>query len=198
MDRAVQKIEQQEPGRIDAHRDVLGVHEEKHTVIVVGGEKILVGEAKHAGIVVQGGTLIVRTEPLPVLEGGGQAVLAGGSVDHVPAAERKEVDGVGNIAGGAGGEESAVSRGFLWEGGRQEPQVGFVSAVCCVVAASVAGLPLSSGERQEKEEEEDSHGHCAHVPGVTFVTMNVTHSGFTHVVQSQVPMDALRQGPSTH
>jgi hypothetical protein len=53
-----------------------------------GGKKILVGEPKHAGIIVHGDTLIVRAEIWRILEGGSHAVLAGGGVG-VPIAERE-------------------------------------------------------------------------------------------------------------
>ena len=131
MSCVVQKCEQQEAE--SSCRDVyehLEAHNDEYIVIDVGGEKILVGEPEHAGIaiVVHGGVLIARAVFLPVLEGGHQASFAGRCIG-VPAAESKGKDGVRNIADGVGGEEGGVGCCFLWEGGREELEVGFIGAI---------------------------------------------------------------------
>lgn len=142
----------------------MGVYKDDHVSVIDGGsQKILVGEPEHAGIVVHGGFLIVRAELLGVLKGGCHAALADGRA-RVAAAERKGVNDVRNIAGGGGGEEGGVGRGLFGEGGREEPEVGLVGAIRCVVAAVAADLPqsLCSGQRRE-EQEEDGEGSHVHV-----------------------------------
>ena len=72
--------------------------------------------------------LIVRAEMLPILEGGGDAVLASGGVG-VSTAEREGEDGVWFVAYRVGGEEGGVGGGLCGEGGREELEIGLVGAV---------------------------------------------------------------------
>lgn len=118
---------------------VLCVHEDEELVVAVGGgEEVLVGEAERAGVVEDGGVLVVGAELLRVLERGGDAAGAGGGVGGVAAAERERVDDVRDGAEGGGGEERPGRGGVLGEGGGEAPDVALVGAVRGVVAAVAA------------------------------------------------------------
>lgn len=95
----------------DVRGDVPSIVEPHHLVVGIGGreEQVSVGEAEEAGVVEDGGAPVVGAQVLRVLEGGGDAGLAGGGV-LVAAAYP---DGVRPVRLGAvfGGGEEARGRG---------------------------------------------------------------------------------------
>ena len=83
----------------------------------------VVGEAEDAGVVVDDYGLDERAEFLGALNGRGNAGSAGGRVG-IATTEREGVDGIGNCARGAGGEE----------GGEEEAYDGREVAKYCMFA----------------------------------------------------------------
>lgn len=139
----------------------LRVLEDDEVVVARGGEEVLVGEAEVAGVVDNGGVLVEGAELLRVLEGGGDAGLAGGGV-AVAAAEREGVGDVRYGADASGGEKRPGGGGVLGEGGGELPDVGLIGVVRRIVAALAADLPrrLGRGQWCEEERNEDCGGEA--------------------------------------
>lgn len=149
--------------------DDVGVDE-----VVMVGEEVAVGEAQEAGVVEDDRVLPGRAEPLPVLEGRGDAGGAGiGAGDGIATAERKGVDDVRDWADGGRCEECRGRGGVAEERGGQALDVRLEGVVRRVVAAAaVAEQPrrqLRGGERRVEECEEGcgeaggkvaAHGHA--------------------------------------
>uniref|UniRef100_A0A8R7PDG0 Uncharacterized protein n=1 Tax=Triticum urartu TaxID=4572 RepID=A0A8R7PDG0_TRIUA len=144
-------------------RDVLVVDAVRPPDVVHGGEGAGVGGVvERAGVVVDGGVLVVGALVLHILEGHRDAAGAGRGVGVAPA-EHERPDLVWGGADHGGGEEVRGRGDVLGQRRGEEAQVGLVRAVGCEVGRRAAHLPqIRRCAPRQQHDGEGCHGEVAH------------------------------------